>query len=813
MNTNLSDLKERQFSFGVEGMTCASCVRIVEKQLKAVPGVELASVNLATQKAYVVSSPEVTFDALRESVRQAGYTATESAPTEDVLEERFHRARKNLIAAAAITIPLMILMIFHMTGFHMPWFTGLELFGGLLALVLPGRGTLKGAFIAVTHRHANMDTLVSLGSIAAWLTAPLALAGLEVRSFGALTAMLIAFHLTGRYIEARLKFRASRDMRALMAMQIKEALVLDEEGKSAPFPIEAVKPGMRILIRTGEKIPLDGRILKGRGAVDESMLSGEPVPRMAEEEDSVVGGTVLQSGLLEVEVQQTAEDGYLARMIKLIEEAQSSRVPIQAVADRVAAVFIPVVFLAALAAALGWFFFFSSLSPLLEWASRFLPWVSGSSDPLSASVFVFVATLVIACPCALGLATPMALVLGSGLAAKRGILIKSGEAIQKAREIDVILLDKTGTLTEGHPRVVRFTGDQEALDIAARLEANSLHPLALAIRTYREERFPGAAEQTGNPPEKPITDFRELAGRGVEARIGGELWEIGRPLDGAPYAAEMEEGSTAVEIHQGNAIRGSFIIADPIREGVAEVVADLERRGITPVMVTGDGEKTARAVGRRVGIDEVHAEVMPDGKLSLVQRHQKRGRTVAMVGDGINDAAALKAAEVGFAMGTGTDLSMESGDIILTTGDISRILEAVDIAGLTFRAIKENLFWAFLYNAVAIPLALSGLLHPVLAELAMTFSSINVILNSLRIGKRHKPPSNNIKETVMEYNFSVPEMSCGHCKMRIEKSLADLGVEEVQVNLEARTVKAVTGKPASALIDAMTRAGYPAEEI
>jgi P-type Cu+ transporter len=799
--------KERRFSFAVEGMTCASCVRIVEGQLKKVEGVQLASVNLATGKAYVVSEPTVTFDTLGEAVRQAGYKASEAAPTEDVLEKRFREARKNLGVVAALTIPVMVLMIIHMTGAHMPWFLPVEMAAGFLALAFPGRGTLKGAFIAVTHRHANMDTLVSLGAVSAWITAPLALAGMEIRSFGALAAMLIGFHLTGRYIEARLKYRASRDMRALMALQIKEATVLNDQGEPTPLPVEGVKPGMRILVRTGERIPLDGRILKGRGAVDESMINGEPVPRMCEENDGVIGGTVLQTGLLEIEVEQPSSEGYLARMVKLIEEAQSSRVPIQATADRVAAVFIPVVFSLALAAALIWYFFFPALTPFLEAAASVIPWVT-VTDPVSTAVFVFVATLVIACPCALGLATPMALVTGSGLAARRGILIKTGEAIQKAGEIDVILLDKTGTITEGKPRVVEFNGDGETLAAAVRLEENSLHPLALAVRNYADT-LPAGKEEALEREE--LTGFEEIPGVGARAEIGGTPWQIGRPRDPERYARAAAEGNTIVEVSRDGEIKGSFFIKDPLKKEAPALISELKKRGIRPVMVTGDGQGAAEAAARAAGIDEIHAGVMPDGKLTIVQDHQRAGHTVAMAGDGINDAAALKAAEVGFAMGTGTDLSMESGDIILNNGDISRILEAFDISALTFRTIKQNLFWAFLYNAVAIPLALAGLLHPVLAELAMTFSSLNVIYNSLRIGKVYKPVNEpDVKEKEMKYEFSVPDMTCGHCKMRIEKSLAEQGVEEVTVDLEAKTVTAVTGKEAEELMRAMGEAGYPA---
>lgn len=801
---------DRRYSFGVEGMTCASCVRIVENQLKKVPGVEIASVNLATGKAYVVSSPSVTFDILGKAVNDAGYKPLKEAPTEDIIELKFRRSRKDLIVAAAITIPVMVLMIIHMAGVHLPWFLPVELAAGLLVLLWPGRGTLKGASIALLHRHANMDTLVSLGAVSAWLTAPLAMAGLEIKSFGALSAMLIAFHLTGRYIEARLKSSAGREMRALMAMQIKEALVISDDGNRAALPIEAVKPGMRILVRTGERIPLDGRAAQGSGAVDESMINGEPIPRMIKEGDPVIGGTVLETGSLEVMVEQPTQEGYLSRMIKLIEEAQSSRVPIQAMADRVAAVFIPVVFSAALISALVWYFFFPQLSGFLDWASTFIPWVS-VTDPASTAVFVFVATLVIACPCALGLATPMALVTGSSAAAKRGILIKSGEAIQQAGEIDVIFLDKTGTVTEGHPRVTRFTGNNEALLAAAKLEGDSLHPLGRAVTDYAQGKLEDSKALIN---DIEIRDFKETAGEGISGRIENNNWHIGRPNNPDNYIGEMNDGGTVIEIMKNFESAGVFIINDPIKADASLMVEELKLRKITPIMLTGDGERTAWAVASKVGIKQVHASVMPHEKLAILQEKQKIGLITSMVGDGINDAAALKAAEVGFAMGTGTDLSMESGDIILHGGDISKIIESIDLSKLIYKTIRQNLFWAFLYNALAIPLALSGLLHPALAEIAMTLSSINVISNSLRIGKKNTNPKNEeSKEKIMEYNFNVPEMSCGHCKMRIEKVLTELNVSEIEVNLDEKTVKAVSDKAASELMTAMEDAGYPATEV
>ena len=328
------------------------------------------------------------------------------------------------------------------------------------------------------------------------------------------------------------------------------------------------------------------------------------------------------------------------------------------------------------------------------------------------------------------------------------------------------------------------------------------------MRNYAES-LPGGKAAVLDREE--LTGFEEIPGVGARAEIGGILWQIGRPADPEKYSRAAAEGNTIVEVTRQGEIRGSFFIQDPLKKEAPALIRELKKRGIRPVMVTGDGKGAAEAAARRAGIEEIHAGVMPDGKLTIVQDHQRAGHTVAMAGDGINDAAALKAAEVGFAMGTGTDLSMESGDIILNNGDISRILEAFDISALTFRTIKQNLFWAFLYNAVAIPLALAGLLHPVLAELAMTFSSLNVIYNSLRIGKAYKPVNEpETKEKEMTYKFNVPDMTCGHCKMRIEKTLAELGVEEVTVNLEAKTVTAVTGKEAEELMKVMDEAGYPA---
>ena len=679
--------EKSRLSFGIRGMTCASCVRIVERRL------------------------------------------SREAPGEDTIPRQFRNARNNLFLALCITTPITLAMILHMSGTHVPGMPWMEIFSAIILWFWPGRATIRSAGIAIAHRHTNMDTLVVMGSAAAWTTALLNGLGLEVLSFGGLATMLPTLHLTGRFIEARLRGKATSAIHRLMAMQPDEANLIEED-RIIRVPAESVKPGSRIMVRTGERIPLDGIVLKGRGLTEEAMVSGEPTPVSRNPGDEVISGTVLQSGSLEVEVRLVGADTFLARMIRLVEEAQSSKVPIQALADRITLVFIPVVTLLALLAAGGWWAFYSRLLPLLTRMSTVLPWVNPDAGAVSTGIFALVATLVIACPCALGLATPMALTAGSGAAARRGLIIRSGEAIQTTRALDLLLLDKTGTLTRRLPRVVDSDLTPTMIGVAAALEKQSLHPLAEAVVKYTEKRRISIPEN--------IREIHETPGLGIQGEVNGKRYQLGRPRTLKRYEKWIAAGHSIMELSMEGRVLGGLAAADTLREDSAAAVARFQSEGIRVIMLTGDNEAAARVVARAANIQDFRAGMSPDDKVKAVLHFQGEGRTVGMIGDGLNDAAALKTADVGIAVGSGTDLAMDSADMVIVRGGLSRVADAIDISRITFSTIRQNLFWAFLYNVVAIPMAMFALLHPLIAETAMFASSANVVLNASRIAGRVK---------------------------------------------------------------------------
>ncbi len=717
----MSDKEQQQFktSLVVTGMTCATCSRMVERSLGKVEGVVFAAVNLATETAFVVSDREIPKEELVQAVEKAGYSVSEER-AEDLEKNRYLKIKKNLALSWLVTAPLMTLMVFHMVGQHVPLYYPLEFFGGALAIFWAGRDSIKGAWIALSHFHANMDVLVVSGSVAAWATAAFAFAGFPVVSFGAVGAMIMALHITGRYIESRLRDKASKEIRALLSIQAREARVLDGEEKEIMIPIEAVKEGMTLLVKPGERLPSDGELLDGTTSVDESMITGESLPVVKNAGDGVTGGSLNLTGAVRIRATLIGEDSFLAQMVSLIQEAQGAKVPIQAFADRVTNYFVPGVATLAVISGVFWYLQAGRLAPFLDGAARFLPWVTSLRDPLSLSIFAFITTIVIACPCALGLATPMALITGTGAASKKGLIIRNAEAIQTARDVTVAVLDKTGTITEGKPTVVETDLSPEALAAVASLEAFSNHPLAKAIAAASDERL-------------PVTDLEEITGEGVRGKVAGTTWFVGRPEDASKYDAHLALGQTVVEVRRDDAAEGFVAVEDPLREDAIEGIRRLSEMGISCVMATGDNEKTARAVAARVGITEVRAGVRPDGKLDLVRNLQSRGGKVLMTGDGMNDAAALKGADIGVAIGSGTDLAIDSADIVIVKGGISRLADAVAISRKTFTVIRQNLFWAFAYNVIAIPLAMGALLHPVIAEGAMAFSSISVILNSMRV--------------------------------------------------------------------------------
>jgi len=719
--------ENNKISFSVQGMTCATCVKNVERALKKLDGVKYVSVNLATEKAVLISQESIPMNKIKKAVSDVGYKVSEEMPTEDLIEKRFKESRKDMYISLAITIPLMVLMILNMSGLNIPFMLFIELIGGAATIFIPGRKTLKSAWIALSHLHTNMDTLVSLGAISAWATTVLAIIGLDILSFGTIASMLITLNLVGRYIEARMKHSASREIKLLLSMKVDKANVITDQGV-VELPIETVKIGDLILVRQGEKIPLDGTIVEGQASINESMISGEPLPVLKGEKDPVVSGTIVESGLLKIKVEKVGEDTFLNQMIKLVEEAQSSKVPIQALADRITLYFIPTVFSLAVLSGMLWFFQYETFQPFLINASNVIPWVLTGAGPLSTAIFSFVATLVIACPCALGLATPMALVAASSVSAKKGLIIKNGEAIQTAKDIDTILMDKTGTLTKGQPSVIEHNLDDETFLIISEIEKNSTHPLAKAIVEYAQEHIKNQNVE--------IEGIEEITGKGIVGTYKNNEYYIGKPRDAKPYQEFMENAETVIEVSKNEKIVGYIRIADAIKSDAVEAIKKLKEMGMEPIMVTGDNENTARAVAKKVGIDRVFANISPQNKVEIVRKYQIEGKKVGMIGDGINDAAALKSSDMGIAIGNGTDLAIESADVIISQGEISKVIDAIKISEITFKKIKQNLFWAFFYNIIAIPLAMIGILHPAIAEIAMLFSSINVIYNSSRITKK-----------------------------------------------------------------------------
>jgi len=721
MNSQKTKLeKEKKLSFSVTGMTCATCAKTVEKALSKIEGVKFAAVNLATSTGFIVAEREIPLEVVQRAVQEVGYDISTESP-EALEERRYKEARKNLILSWIGTIPLAILMLINMLAFKIPGFEFLELFVGGFVIFYAGKNTIKGAWIALTHKHTNMDTLIFFGALASWTTTLLSLIGFPVASFGAIGAMIVAFHITGRFIESHLRDKAAKEIKALLKLQAKEARVLTDKGELM-IPIEAIKEGFIVLVKPGERIPIDGEIIEGISGIDESMITGESIPVQKTVGNEVIGGSLNLTSPLKIKVTKVGEDTFLFQMIKLIQQAQGAKVPIQALADRITMWFVPTIITLALLSSVVWYFNFERFSPFIESASKFLPWITIGSDPLSFAVSVFVATIVIACPCALGLATPMALVTGTGLAAKRGLIIRNAEAIQTSKEVKFVLMDKTGTITEGNPRVVEHNLPDEEYKIVSGIEKNSDHPLAKAIYSFMES------------DTKP-NYVEEIPSQGIKAVVGSNEYFVGKPEKPELYTKHLELGRTVVEVKKNQILLGYIVIEDPIRIDSKSAIKELKNMKITPVMITGDNEKTARAVAKTVGIEEVYSQVKPSDKLDIVRRYQSKGFKVVMVGDGMNDAAALKGADVGIAIGSGTDLAIDSADIIITKGGIYKIVDAISISKLTFKVIKQNLFWAFFYNTVAIPMAMAGLLHPVIAEIAMAISSITVVLNSSKISK------------------------------------------------------------------------------
>ena len=738
------DVPTETVSLPIGGMTCASCAAHVEQALASLPGVVSASLNLATEKATVTFVPAaVGLADLKRAVAEAGYKVIEApvgeaASEEDEAERKMHRARRRMLVAWGFTVPIILWMVPEMLWGVM-WPSHLVHNLGMVLLALPvligvGWRTYRGGFAAVRHGAANMDTLIALGTGVSFLSGPASFFA-PVANYAGVAAMIMAFHLTGRYVEERAKGRASQAIRKLLELGAKTARVL-RDGVEVEVPIAEVQVGDVMVVRPGEKIPTDGVVVEGESAVDESMATGESMPVTKRPGDEAIGATVNQEGLLRIRATKVGRDTFLAQVIRLVEEAQGSKVPIQELADRVTAAFVPVVLGIALLTVIAWLLLPGFMRGLVT-AGGVLPWVNPDLGFVTLALVSAVAVLVIACPCALGLATPTALMVGSGMGAERGILIRSGAAIQTLREVRMVAFDKTGTLTQGRPAVTDVIpldgGDPQALlAIAAAAEHGSEHPLGRAV--VRRAEAVGLAIVGAR-------EFQAVRGKGVMAEVKGQQVIVGsrvllaeRGVDGAPSEDALrrleEEAKTAVCVAVDGQARGVIGIADMQKDDAAAAIRELHRLGIRTAMITGDNHATAEAIARQVGISEVRAEVLPDSKVAELRRLQEAFGAVAFVGDGINDAPALAQADVGIAIGTGTDIAIEASDVTLVRGELTSVVEAIRLSRATFRVIRQNLFWAYFYNVVMIPLAMVGWMHPVLAEVAMATSSVTVVANA-----------------------------------------------------------------------------------
>jgi len=587
-----------------------------------------------------------------------------------------------------------------------------------------------------------MDVLIALGTISSYGTGLAMLMGAPIANYAGISAMIMSFHLTGRYVEANARGKSSQAIKKLLELGAKTAHIV-VNGKEQEIPIENVKVNDIMIIRPGEKIPVDGQIIEGESSVDESMATGESMPVKKSQGDEVIGATVNQHGMMKVRATRVGKDTFLSQVVKMVEESQGSKVPIQEFADKVTAYFVPVVLLIAVATFLSWLIFPHQMRIVSSWASDFLPWVRTDLSNLTAAIFATVAVLVIACPCALGLATPTALMVGSGIGAEHGILIRDGAAVQTLKDVRAIVFDKTGTLTKGKPEVIDVV-PAEGVDanyligLAASVEIGSEHPLGQAIVKKAEEN-----RLTLSPPR----NFQSIPGMGVTGEVKGSIVMVGSKklienTEALSLWAEKElarleeEAKTAMLVIRDGKVEGILAVADNLKDDSIQAIQEIKDMGLDTVMLTGDNKRTAEAIARKLGISRVLAEILPDGKVAAIRHLQDEIGLVAMVGDGINDAPALTQANVGIAIGTGTDIAIEASDVTLVSGNLSSIVSAIRLSRATFKKIRQNLSWAYGYNMLAIPLAILGLLHPIIAEIAMASSSVSVVTNANRLRKK-----------------------------------------------------------------------------
>lgn len=716
----------------ITGMHCASCVARNENSLKKVPGVTSASVNLASHSAAVeYDERQATLHDLSKAIMRNGYKVVSEEHVHEhkqMTARDLKRTRLRAIVALVLAVPVAVLAMGQIE-FGVEWL-GLDL-SLLVQMVLSfvvifvlGFEFHAGLVKQARHLTADMDSLVSLGTGVAFVFSVWNSIWGNGEAYFEIGAVITALILLGRFFEEKTRGQASEAIEKLMQLGAKTARLI-KNGVEQQVPVEQVVVGDLLLVKPGEKIPVDGVVTEGHSSIDESMLTGESMPVGKKTDDEVFGATQNINGALTIKATKVGQGTVLAQVVKLVAEAQSQKAPVQKLADRISSIFVPAVLVVAIVTAVIWYL------------------VTGD---LAQSIVPGVAVLVIACPCALGLATPTAIMVGTGMGAKRGILIKNGEALERAKNINTVVFDKTGTLTEGKPRVTDIvtwqgTTESDLLAAAASLEKLSEHPLAKAIVD--------AAEQRKTPLAKAV-NFQNLEGRGVQGEIAGHLTFVGSTRlmreqnaatnESAQRIAELEaEAKTVIVVMQQGKLLGLLAIADTLKPDAQSAVAQLKAQGISMIMITGDNNNTAKAIARRIGLTQFFAEVLPQDKARIVKELQAKGQHVAFVGDGINDAPALAQANLGIAMGTGTDIAIEAGNIVLVKGHPSKVVEALALSRRTFRTIKQNLFWAFFYNVAGIPIAGLGLLNPMIAGGAMAFSSVSVVGNSLRIKRMPTP--------------------------------------------------------------------------
>ncbi|MFD2655496.1 heavy metal translocating P-type ATPase [Gracilibacillus thailandensis] len=712
----------------VFGMTCAACSTRIEKVLNKQDGVKHATVNLTTESASIEYNPGlVDVKSLIDKIKNVGYDAKPKAEAKEkqtYKEKQLKNMKTKLIISVLLSAPLLLTMLVHLFGmgipdiFMNPWFQ--------FTLATPvqfiiGWQFYEGAYKNLRNGGANMDVLVALGTSAAYFYSlyeafktignPEYMPHLYFET----SAVLITLILFGKYLETRAKSQTTNALSKLLNLQAKEARVI-RDGKELMIPVEEVVVGDRLIVKPGEKIPVDGMVVKGRTSVDESMLTGESIPIEKDSGAKLIGSTINKNGSIEMEATKVGKDTALASIVKVVEEAQGSKAPIQRLADVISGYFVPIV--------VG-----IAILTFIIWITLVQP---GQLEP---ALVAAIAVLVIACPCALGLATPTSIMVGTGKAAESGILFKGGEHLEGTHELEAVVLDKTGTITKGKPEVTDFSGDEETLQLLASAEKGSEHPLAEAIVAYATEN---------NIDFLEVEHFEAVPGHGIEAKISGKNILVGNrklmndhQINTAGYEEKLvnyeTDGKTAMLIAIDGEYRGTVAVADTIKETAPEAIKQLKDLGIEVFMLTGDNERTAKAIAKQVGIDQVIAEVLPEEKAAKVKAIQEQGKKVAMVGDGVNDAPALVTADIGIAIGTGTEVAIEAADVTILGGELLLIPKAIKISHATIRNIRQNLFWAFGYNTAGIPVAAIGLLAPWIAGAAMALSSVSVVTNSLRL--------------------------------------------------------------------------------